>query len=63
MTTDNGLHADIHTLLGLIAGFRESGSNNELLDLLIEQLRIRQEELDSSLILPEIVRQPPKQAH
>ncbi len=62
MTTDNRLHADIHTLLGLIAGLRESGSNNELLDLLIEQLRIRQEELDSSLVLPGIVRQPPTQA-
>ena len=48
MTTDNRLHADIHTLLGLIAGFRESSSDEKLLGLLIEQLNSRRNELSTT---------------
>ncbi len=44
MTADNRLSADIHTLLGLIAGLRESGDDEKLLELLIEQLKLRQDE-------------------
>lgn len=42
------LTADIHTFLGLIAGLQQSGHDGELLDLLTEQLRIRQDELNSA---------------
>ena len=43
---DNKLNADIHTFVGLIAGLRESGGDEKLLDLLVEQLKTRQDELN-----------------
>lgn len=48
MTTDDKLNAEIHTLLGLIAGLRESGGDEKLLALLIEQLQLRQDELNTA---------------
>ena len=48
MTTDNKLNADIHTLVGLIAGLRVSGGDENLLHLLVEQLKTRQDELNTT---------------
>ncbi len=42
------LDADIQTFLGLIAGLRQGGGDEELLALLIEQLKLRQDELNTT---------------
>ncbi len=42
------LDADIQTILGLIAGLRQGGGDENLLALLIEQLNLRQDELNTT---------------
>ena len=46
---DNKLNADIHILLGLIARFRENDGDEKLLALIIEQLQVRQDELNTTI--------------
>jgi hypothetical protein len=41
---------DIHTLLGLVAGLQQSNGDSELTALLVEQLKVREDDLDDTAV-------------
>jgi hypothetical protein len=41
---------DIHTLLGLLAGLQQTNGDSELMALLVEQLKVREDDSDDTAV-------------